>query len=223
LPAGENKAAAESRQRAINTSAMQAARRAGTMPGGLKRELDKINNPPPPWSEILRRHMTAYTTADYTYARPNRRAASLPVILPGMRTESAGHIAIVVDTSGSIDRALLSEFVAQFEHIKSEVNPETVSLIYCDTAVSGARSFSRYEPVDIQPIGGGGTRFSPALAHVAGMPDRPDVVLYFTDCGASDWDEFKNPAGVPILWLVYNSWPEDETEAARHGEVIKIA
>ena len=99
-------------------------------------------------------------------------------------------------TSASLDDGSLSRLLSELNAIIDYVAPERVDCIACDTRVRGSQSFDRGDWLgrDGWLAGGGGTRFSPALAAVA-----PDVqaIVYLTDGECSDYGP---PPHAPIIW-----------------------
>lgn len=92
----------------------------GDTPGEFGRWLRRMTEPTLPWETLLAqavRRGVGWTSGrtHTTYTRPNRRAASTPgVVLPGWRRPQP-QVACVVDTSGSVDDALLARAMSEVE------------------------------------------------------------------------------------------------------------
>jgi len=179
--------------------AAQAGKLAGNLPSGIARLVQDTINPPADWRDLLRAFVRTSAKDDYSWTRPNRRYASTGFILPSLFSQRLGRIAVAIDTSGSIDSALLDEFLSQLEAIMHECRPETVTLIDCDTTINSQRD---YEPTDTLPRefnGGGGTDFRPVFDAL--QIDPPVLLIYFTDLEG----KFPKEAPAwPTLWATYN-------------------
>ena len=103
------------------------------------------------------------------------------------------HIAICVDTSGSIDSQLLSIFSAECRAILA-ISGISVYLITADAQVSAV--IEPGEPFPASFTGGGGTDFRPAIEKSVSL--SVDGVVYLTD---GDGEYGSQPA-IPVLWAL---------------------
>jgi predicted metal-dependent peptidase len=179
--------------------AAQQALQAGKLKGSMARLVDHLLQPQLPWRMLLARYMTAISRDDYSYMRPSRREGT--AILPSLRSQHVD-IAIVLDTSGSISDEEMAEFASEVNAIKGQIGAR-ISLHACDEelAEDGPWVFEPWEELRIPDklTGGGGTRFTPAIAW-AEHADRPfDLLLYFTD---ADGEFPSREPALPVLWLV---------------------
>ena len=180
-----------------------------------------------PWERILRdllfRHSQRQRRPDP--ARPSRRWLALEgslreregVELPferSVRPSRTGRIALAVDTSGSINDALLARFAAEVAAVLEQTDPQ-LRLIVCDAAVHEVRDFAGREGAKhlrgFKFRGGGGTDFRPAIDEAAKW--RPDLLIYLTD--------LKGEAGTepnfPILWAIPEGRPR-----APWGRIVEL-
>jgi predicted metal-dependent peptidase len=112
-----------------------------------------------------------------------------------------GRIVIAVDTSGSIDGVLLSQFTAEMRSIVEDMQPSTTDVMYCDAKVHRVDSFERGEALTIEAAGGGGTSFAPVFEAVEQADEQPVVLVYLTDLYGS----FPQDApSYPVIWAVYS-------------------
>jgi len=111
------------------------------------------------------------------------------------------NLTVILDTSGSISSAELSDFVAEVNAIKGQLNAR-ITLHTCDERLSdnGPWIYEFWEELSLprQFRGGGGTSFVPAFTWAEQQDRQPDMLLYFTDAQG----EFppSDPA-FPVLWL----------------------
>lgn len=193
------------------------ASNAGTVPGALQRLAASNAASRVDWRETLRRFVDGRARTDTSWTRPDRRYLSAGFILPGRVVDGLNHIAICVDNSGSIDDRALSRFVAEIQVAVDEGAAEQVTVIYCDTAVNKVAEFTRGDEFKIDANGGGGTRFSPAIAWVAENAGDVSALIYFTDMQC---DDFGEAPACPVLWAAYGD--ARRRSAAPFGETVEI-
>ena len=172
------------------------------------------------WRVILRRFMTESAPTDYSWRRPDRRFIDSGLYLPSLRADAKmGPMVIMWDTSASMDDPDIAAAWAETKGIVSECLPEYVTLIQCDAEV---KSVERYAPHEleymdeIEALGRGGTRVTPALEAVEELDEPPVCALYFTDCEIFDYPE--EPPDYPLLWGRMRGHADDPP----WGEVMTI-
>lgn len=195
--------------------AAQAARMQGKMPAGLQRFVDSVLHVKTPWHTILERFMTALTSADYSWAKPNKRYAGHGLHLPSIASEpTMGELVLVVDTSGSIGPRELAYFGGHLNRILETCRPEKVTCIYCDSAVNKVATFSGDDlPVQLEAVGGGGTDMGAALAYIDEQGIEPAVTIVLTD-GYTPW-----PASAPDYFLIVACTTDTDVPI---GEVLRL-
>lgn len=192
----------------------------------LARELPQVKTP---WERILRDLLFRYAQRKRRSdpSRPARRWLALErdfkqrtgLDLPFEQATTAartGRIALVVDTSGSVDEKLLARFVAEITAILDRLEPRLL-LIVCDAAVHQTFEFSGRESSAallrrFKFKDGGGTDFRPAINEATKW--QPDLLIYLTDLEGESGNEPK----YPVLWAV----PEGGA-IAPWGRVIELS
>jgi predicted metal-dependent peptidase len=161
---------------------------AGDAPAGIRRWANGVLEPTIPWSRVLASHMgrlaarAAGGVTDWRRDRPSRRQAPGGVLLPRPCARQP-HIAVVIDTSGSMgDRELAAGLAEVAGAVRAVGTPITV--IACDTSATVMRAVTRAR--DVRLIGGGGTDMSNGLRSAADLRHLPDVVVVVTD-GHTPW------------------------------------
>lgn len=166
-------------------------------PDGLRRWAEAFRRPSVDWrtelaAEIRRGVASRRGAVDYSYSRPSRRAAALQligsagqgsVVLPSLRDPSID-VAVVCDTSASVDDALLGAVLAEVEGLLRSVGIGRVHILSCDTAVQAVSTVRRIE--DVRLFGGGGTDMAVGLAAAHALRPRPSVIVVLTD-GFTPW------------------------------------
>src|SRR5262245_17364718 len=129
------------------TQARHVAQSQGKLPAGMARAMDQALAARTDWRSLLRKYIQEVVRSDYSWQRPNARYLASGLYLPALHSVACGPIAVAVDTSGSIDSVLLSQFGKEIEAIAAEVQPAHVDVIYCDTEVNRSERFERGESI----------------------------------------------------------------------------
>ncbi len=203
LTAGERETLAAQWQQRLAGAAQQ-AQQAGKLGGLLARMVGDLLQPKLPWRMLLARFMNQVARDDYSYMRPSRREGSM--ILPSLRSAQAD-IVVALDTSGSVSREELADFLAEIDALKGQLRAR-VTLLACDSKLAEGGPW-RFEPWEEFKLpgefpGGGGTDFGPVFDWVESEGRQPDMLLYFTDA-EGDFPAAEPP--YPVIWLVKGKAP----------------
>lgn len=212
----EATAKAKAEMKAAVNQALQVAR--GTLPKNLKRQIQEILETVVPWHVLLRDMVEMSARNDYNWTRPNRRYLQSGIILPSLISEELPEVAIAIDTSCSITKEQLSTFAAEASAVLG-VYDTTIRVIYCDARVKGEKVFTRADlPLELEMLGGGGTKFEPVFEHITEKQYTPSCLIYFTDLAGSFPE--REPE-YPVMWLVPN--PRDGHErTVPFGDIVKF-
>ena len=106
-------------------------------------------------------------------------------------------VAIVCDTSGSMDDDALASVLAEVEAIiaRAGLRAHGVAALAVDTEVHESRRVRR--AADVRLAGGGGTDMGAGIAAAVARRPRPDVIVVLTD-GYTPWPD-QPPAGVRVV------------------------
>lgn len=178
--------------------AAQVAKQQGKLPACLERFAGELLKPRVDWRTVLRRFIQQAAKADYSWRLPNQRYLAGGLYMPGLRSETMGHIVVAIDTSGSIGQRELDVFAGELNGVVEDCKPEKVTVLYCDAQVHGDGDvFENGDPVELHPMGGGGTDFRPVFDHVDDQELKPVCLIYLTDL----WGTFPEHApAYPVLW-----------------------
>lgn len=157
------------------------------VPGGLERWANARLQSAVPWPLLLtaaaRRALPRGAGHQrHTWSRPRRHNPTV-AILPSLRNVPA-HIAVIVDSSGSMSAHHLDQAVSDIAVLRTIPTVERLTVVSCDTVAVQISVPRAGAPVAL--IGGGGTSLEAGLAHVAGLRHRADLVVVITD-GLTDW------------------------------------
>lgn len=176
------------------------------MAGNQPRELGDLLTPAVDWRRALRDFVTERAKGGefQTFARPNRRFVHSGAYRPSRYDEAVKSILFACDTSGSIGPDDLREVLSEVQGCLEVVKPETVDVIYWDTAVA---RHEHYVGADVstvmsstKPAGGGGTAPSCVVPFCRNRRIEPSVAIWLSDgYVGGDWAE---DLGVPAFWVI---------------------
>lgn len=205
----------------------QIAAMKATGEGGLSvnRELGDMLQPQIDWREALREFVSATCNAKdaSSWRRVNRRMLGQDVYLPTLVGEKVGHIAVGVDTSGSIGTDELNVFLSEVKAIVDEVHPDKLDLIYWDGAVAGHEVYDMATMSNLvsstKPVGGGGTDPTCMMRYLKEQNIKPECIIQLTDGYIGDWgDEWD----APIMWVISESRYTSGRIVAPVGKTVHI-
>jgi predicted metal-dependent peptidase len=184
------------------TALAQQARAAGKDSLGARRAEAAARQPATvDWRALLAEFLTARHEQDYSWRRPNPRYALLGLFLPLLEAAAPGRVGFVIDTSGSVPKSALDAVTAELEAYLRQYPTITLDVLYADAKVTGSASYTAADlPLRLEPIGGGGTDFRPALAALTDADDPPACIAYLTDL---DGTFPADPPPIPTIWLVF--------------------
>lgn len=184
----------------------------------VERILGGALSPSVPWMEVLRDIVTTAARNDYSYRRPNRRMIPIGLIMPTLYSQEMGGIVVGVDTSGSVCDEELSQIAGEISAIASDCNPAFIEVVYCDSQVKAVERFEAQEPIQLHPMGGGGTAFAPVFEHAQQVEGEVAVLIYLTDlCG--NVDACQDP-GYPVIWAC--TYRSNDNMAVPFGTVVPV-
>jgi predicted metal-dependent peptidase len=177
-------------------------RRYGNAPAGWGRWADNVLEPTVSWQRLLasavRRGVADVAgRVDFSYRKPSRRSSVTPdVVLPSLR-QPLPKVAMVLDTSGSMNDQMLSQSLAEVQGVLRGlgVGRRHLRIVCCDAMAFEAQKVMAAS--EVQLLGGGGTDMGAGLAKVAELRPRPDLVIVLTD-GYTPWPAAP-PRGIKVI------------------------
>jgi predicted metal-dependent peptidase len=145
-----------------------------------------------------------------TLKRPSKRFGRIP----GVKVRPLSHVAVAIDTSGSIGREQLGLFFAEIHGIWRA--GAQVTVIECDDQVRSVWPYRGVAPAEC--AGGGGTEFDPVLQWVNDRAARFDGLIYLTD----GFGERSLSSRRRVLWIVAGdpSGTQCMRDQARPSELV---
>lgn len=189
----------------------------GLKGAGLKRIFNDLLEPTINWKDALYKYITASRTDFEGYDRRFIHSGQYLDDLGGGRIK----IMVFMDTSGSVDEQLLSEFIAELRFAINALPQISGEMWYFDTEL--------YPQGNVEEIlgtpklqGGGGTSFTEPLRQLQGSLEDDATTqtlgIIFTD-GYARLDNLTEP-DCPVMWCISPGGIDDKT--LPFGEVVRI-
>lgn len=187
-------------QQAVKEAA-KTAKAQGNLPAHIESLVDEMFKPPKiGWKQLLKRFVanSIKSGTKSSWKKPSRRYGDQQKGRIADRTIS---LVVAIDTSGSINDEMLTEFMTEISAIQSSYK-SIITVLECDAEIQKEYKLNRFQKLDKNVKGKGGTDFRPVFAHIKKTGIRCDALIFFTDlCG-----EFpdKKP-NYPVVWGYYNT------------------
>jgi len=210
----------------LRAAAEYAKTRGGQGANMMRRYEAATKNKPLPWQRILARYIARGRThgvgrLDYSYSRPHRRQSVVPdVVLPSLRQPTLD-IAVIVDTSGSIDDGELGLALREVQAILKRGGVAEMRVVFGDTQIRAeARVRTVAEAVKAfrRVRGGGDTNMGHIVRAVVdgeGAKQKnsrpPQLVVVITD-GVTPWGRAPRTR-VPVIAVITPRGRRDNTPA----------
>lgn len=164
----------------------------GYLPAGLIEEIRALSQPPVPWDVELAQWFDHYFSPlekVRSYARPSRRQSSCPDIprprwVPAAGAEDGRTYGVILDTSGSMDRALLAKALGAIASYSISREVPYVRVVFCDAATYDQGYMVPEAIADrVKVKGRGGTILQPGIDLLEKAEDFPPngPLLIITD------------------------------------------
>ena len=155
------------------------------------------------WRSLLRSWLSDRIKGDWTSYPFSKKHIHRGLFMPSPSMVVPAHVVFAVDTSGSMDDALIAKIYGEIQAFR-EVFPCRLSVLQVDTQVQSVQDFEAMDGLDspstFTVLGRGGTDFRPAFEWVEESAPNA-VVLYATD-GLGTYPSVR-PAS-PVIWLLTN-------------------
>ena len=136
-----------------------------------------------PWNKLLCEFLSEQEDEESSYMTPERKYIHMDLIVPGTgREDELGNIWAFIDSSGSIEKYDLEQFITQLCRITKEFNccfniafwDDAVSAVYRNVKTAG-------QLLKCIPHSRGGTNINCIYSYLNKERIRPDVMLVLTD------------------------------------------
>ena len=201
--------------------AVSLAKAQGSRPGRIEETLRDAHRSRLDWRVLLRQYLVSAARDDYRWSVPNRRFIDAGLYLPSMHCEGIDTLAVLIDTSDSLDTATLATFWTELRAVAEALRPHTLAVVQVDTEVQDA-AVHRFGdlPEELVAKGRGGTDFRPGFAWLDREGITPRCCLYLTDMECDRYPDAPPP--YPVLWCNWGPVPPEHLREP-WGERIDLA
>jgi predicted metal-dependent peptidase len=133
---------------------------------------------------------------------PSKKLLYMGTYLPSLYSEQL-RLTIAIDSSGSVDEALLAAFMGEIESLMLTFPDYEIEVIVCDAKIHAVQSYHSGERLAYELRGGGATDFRPVFDHLKNSDTQ--LLLYFTDA------EGRFPDQEPLYEVVWVLAEERDT------------
>ncbi len=160
--------------------ALQQALEGDSLPQGMERFVDLKAIGTLHWRELLHHAVERHFRSDYRQIPPSKKLLYRGIYLPSLHSELL-RLVIAVDSSGSVDTALLERFIAEIESLMMVYPQHEIELLVCDSSIRSHETFYGGEMLNVTLLGGGATDFRPVFEWISKELFTCNLLLYFTD------------------------------------------
>jgi len=213
----------------ILSEATTYAKMKNNTPIGLDRYIDNILFPKLNWKQILRKYLISIIPMDMSYTFPSKASIvsecwGQSYYLPSVVDVEGVDVIVSIDTSGSISKEELTEFISELISLGKSFEAINIVVLICDTKIYEVYEFKNSNINKIKNIvirGGGGTSHKPVYNWIKNNKPNAKLLLNFTD-GFTEFPSQSNSLErkLETIWLLSeNSISKDKIP---FGKVIKM-
>ena len=177
---------------------------AGNLPAGVKRIIQDLTEPKMNWRELIRQQIESTVKSDFTWLRTSRKGWDMDAVMPGMKTQEAIDICVMVDMSGSISEAQGRDFISEVKGIMETFEDYRIHIGCFDTEVYNMQMYTADNLEDIADYklaGGGGTDFDCFFDYFKKEEIEPKKLVVFTDgYPGGSWGD---PNYCDTVWIIH--------------------
>ena len=177
---------------------------AGNIPAGVKRIIQDLTEPKMNWRELIRQQIESTVKSDFTWLRTSRKGWDMDAVMPGMKTQEAIDICVMIDMSGSISDTQGRDFVSEVKGIMETFEDYRIHIGCFDTEVYNMQVFTADNLEDIAEYklaGGGGTDFDCFFDYFKKEEIEPKKLVVFTDgYPGGSWGD---PNYCDTVWVIH--------------------
>ena len=178
--------------------AQEVAQKKSAMPSDMHRLAKKVIANDVDWKFELYNAVNRHMRNNYAFMPPNKKHIYRGFALPSLTSDTLS-LCVAIDTSGSIDDALLGAFMEEFKSIMQNFPSVKIELLIADAKVHAHYTFQGGEKMDFALKGGGGTDYRPVFDYIEANLPMNTMLLYFTD--GDGWFP-KYPPNYEVLWAL---------------------
>ena len=177
---------------------------AGNLPAGVKRIIQDLTEPKMNWRELIRQQIESTVKSDFTWLRTSRKGWDMDAVMPGMKTQEAIDICVMIDMSGSISERQGRDFISEVKGIMETFEDYRIHIGCFDTEVYNMQMYTADNLEDISDYklaGGGGTDFDCFFDYFKKEEIEPKKLVVFTDgYPGGSWGD---PNYCDTVWIIH--------------------
>lgn len=198
--------------------AAKTAKAQGNLPSHIESLIEEMFKPPKiSWKQLLKRFVanSIKSGTKASWKRPSRRYGDQQKGRIADRTIS---LVVAIDTSGSIDDGMLTEFINEVKAIQSSYK-SIITVLECDAEIQKEYRLNRFQKLDKNVKGRGGTDFRPVFDHIKKKSIRCDALIFFTDLQGTFP---KQKPCYPVVWGYYKTGWGGSDDKAPFGVTLRL-
>lgn len=170
---------------------------------------DTLKPLPFDWRKALNKYIRGWIKENYTWNKPSRAGIANGLILPSYGKSPCIHLAVAVDTSGSISDDELQAMLNHVATILSVFNNFTVDVWCCGSVVykDSFKTYTKQNKNDIHKFkimsdGGNDMRKNFEFIEKNYKGSKPDVFVCLTDGFDPVDGDTESTCPCPVIWLI---------------------
>ncbi len=132
------------------------------------------------WRNELRAALDRHHKDDFTLLPPSKKFLYKGIYLPSCISKRF-QLVVAIDSSGSVDEKLLSEFLSELNFLMLTIPNFQIDMFVCDDKIRAHKTFWGGDILEADIKGGGGTDFRPVFEFVDRELSDVKLLLYFSD------------------------------------------
>lgn len=164
----------------VKEAAEQTLKSQGYLPGNINELYNRLTKIEPAkfnWKAYLRQFINGSIRSTMKPSRKKLNRRLEKEQLPGKKFLRKIDLLVAIDTSGSVNKDELHEFMNEIGHIHKY--GAEITILQCDTTIHSIEKFKKNKDIEIK--GRGGTDFDPVIEYYNKNKGKHTCLVYFTD------------------------------------------
>jgi predicted metal-dependent peptidase len=159
---------------------------AGKFGGNTPREIGELLNPKVNWKDVLQRFARSNIRDrdSISWRKAHRNFLWQDIILPSILGKRVKNLLLGMDTSGSVEGLLLTEFLSEMNALVKSVGIDRLDIVYWDAEIQAHEIFTGGVKDIVHrtnPKGGGGTNPDVVVDLIVEKQLKPDAIIMLSD------------------------------------------
>jgi predicted metal-dependent peptidase len=159
---------------------------AGKFGGNTPREIGELLNPKVNWKDVLQRFARSNIRDrdSISWRKAHRNFLWQDIILPSILGKRVKSLLLAMDTSGSVEGQLLTEFLSEMNGLVKSVGIDRLDIVYWDAEIQAHEIFTGGVKDIVHrtnPKGGGGTNPDVVVDLIVEKQLKPDAIIMLSD------------------------------------------